>query len=117
MVFLAARERGAVETAKVAEEIDVPPVYLRKIFQSLSRSGLVRTTAGSGGGVVLAKSTEEITLKDIIESVEGPIVLSDCVNSPVVCTRSVSCKVNKCLSEIQARLRDEFAARTLADIV
>jgi Rrf2 family transcriptional regulator, iron-sulfur cluster assembly transcription factor len=119
MVFLGNRNGngGAVETAKVAEEIEVPPVYLRKIFQSLSRSGLVRTTAGSGGGVALAMKPEDVTLKAIIESVEGPIVLSDCTNQPALCTRSAKCKVTRQLGQIQQRIQQEFASRTLADIL
>jgi Rrf2 family transcriptional regulator, iron-sulfur cluster assembly transcription factor len=117
MVFLAGQSGQAVETAKVAQATDVPPVYLRKIFQSLARSGLVRTTAGSGGGVALASKPGAVTLKDIIEAVEGPIVLSDCIEHSSVCPRSAKCKTNNCLAGIQARIQREFSSHTLADLM
>ena len=117
MVFLAGSPGVSVETAKVAAEINVPPVYLRKIFQSLARSGLVRTAPGSGGGVLLAAAPDSVTLKDVIEAVEGPIVLSDCIESEDVCCRSGTCKVHACLGEIQTALKKEFSGRTLADLI
>jgi len=117
MAFLAEQSGKSVETAKVAEETDVPPVYLRKIFQSLARSGLVRTTAGSGGGVCLTSKPADVTLKDIIEAVEGPISLSDCIEHSSVCPRSARCKTNRCLSGIQTRIQQEFSSHTLADLM
>lgn len=117
LVYLARNGPGAAETAKIAETIDVPPIYLRKIFQALSRAGLVRTAAGSGGGVALAAPADLITLKDIIEAVEGPIVLSDCIEHPETCDNAATCKVCTALSAIQAKLQEDFASRRLCDLV
>ena len=117
MIFLAGAGGAPVGTAQIAGAVDAPRLYLRKILQSLSRAGLVRTSAGSGGGVVLLAAPEEITLKDIIEAVEGPISLSDCVEHPDVCPRSPTCKVHTRLVEIETHLKEEFASSRLADLM
>ena len=117
MIFLADAGGSPVGTARIAETVEVPRLYLRKILQSLARAGLVRTSAGSGGGVVLLAAPEEITLKDIIEAVDGPIVLSDCVEHPDTCRHSPTCKIHTRLVEIEALLKEEFAAIRLADLL
>lgn len=117
MAFLAGTGGAPVETVRIAREIEVPPVYLRKVFQALARSGLVKTSAGAGGGVALLAVPGEVSLRQIIEAVEGPITLSDCIEHPATCCRSGRCKVHANLADVQKRLKEEFESRTLADLV
>lgn len=117
MVYLAGRDSRPVETARIAADTNVPPVYLRKILQSLGRSGLVKTYAGAGGGVALMGDSSNITLKDIIEAVEGPIMLSDCIKHPDSCGHSPACRITACLADVERRLKEDLASRTLADLV
>lgn len=117
LLYLAKNGHVPAETAKVAKEIDVPPIYLRKIFQSLARAGFVRTSPGSGGGVMLAVSPENITFKDVIEALDGRVGLSECIDNPEACRRSDVCKVRLSLADVQLRLEKELAARRLSDML
>ncbi len=51
----------------------IPPRYLEQIFQRLRRAGLVTSKRGPGGGYLLARPAAEITLREVVEAVEGPL--------------------------------------------
>ena len=116
LVDLARLGGGPAETARVARDVDVPPIYLRKILQGLSHAGLVRTLAGTGGGVALARSPKDISLKDIVEALEGPITLSECIDHPETCVRSDTCSVRPNLAVIQESIKADLASRTIAQL-
>ncbi len=72
----------AMPAARLAEYHGVPGAYLAKALQSLSRGGLVETTAGRRGGYRLARSAEKITLLDIVLAVEGDAPAFRCARDP-----------------------------------
>ena len=61
-----------VQLRVIGERQQIPPRYLEQIFQRLRRAGLVAGKRGPGGGYTLARGTSEITLRDVVEAVEGP---------------------------------------------
>lgn len=65
-----------VLTAEVSAAENIPPSFLNKIFQKLAKAGVLRSTRGCGGGFYLAKEPGQITLRKIIETLDGPINLS-----------------------------------------
>jgi Rrf2 family protein len=62
-----------VQLRVIGERQNIPARYLEQIFQRLRRAGLVQGKRGPGGGYRLARGTAEITLRDVVEAVEGPI--------------------------------------------
>jgi Rrf2 family protein len=64
---------------EIAKRQRISPNYLEQIFQKLKKAGLVKSRKGPGGGFILTKSADEITLGEIIRAVEGPIQLVFCV--------------------------------------
>jgi Rrf2 family protein len=70
-------ERAA--TSHIAEEQQIPPSFLAKIVSQLSVAGLLQTSRGARGGVSLAKTPEEISLLEVVEAIDGPILLNVCV--------------------------------------
>jgi Rrf2 family protein len=76
---LARHEPGAVvHTDAIAAAQRIPGSRLTKVLQELARADLVRTYRGSGGGVALARSPEQITVRQVYEAVEGPVLLCRC---------------------------------------
>ena len=65
--------------ARIAEEQGLPPSFLAKIFQKLARHGLLLAARGPGSGYSLSRPAESITLKEILESVEGPELFEHCM--------------------------------------
>ena len=67
-------KEGAVLAARVSGEYDIPLEYLLKILQQLVRANVLRSKRGPRGGFFLARPAEEITMLEIIEAVEGPLI-------------------------------------------
>jgi len=74
------------QTREIAHRQDIPEKYLPTIVRTLARSGLIRTLRGSHGGVSLARPPEEITLRDVVEAIDGQILLNRCQIRPGECS-------------------------------
>ena len=86
LAIVAKQSPQKVNIKYLAAELDASEAHLAKIFQRLSKSGLVRSFRGPAGGFVLSKPAEEISLLDIYEIVESKIVMNDCPLDKAVCT-------------------------------
>jgi Rrf2 family protein len=78
-------------TSQIAKEQHIPPSFLAKIISQLSIAGLLQTSRGARGGVMLAKNPDEITLLEVVESIDGPIALNECVNDQNACSFGDDC--------------------------
>jgi Rrf2 family protein len=110
-------EDAVVPRSRISERQDLPPAYLAKIVQALARAGLVRTRAGAGGGISLNVAPHDVTLRRVIEAVEGPIQLNRCVVRPGACPRDRYCPVHPVWLRIQKLLTQELDAVTIAALV
>jgi Rrf2 family protein len=106
---------GRVSAAKVAEIQGISPTFLGKIVQSLARAGILSTRRGVGGGVSLAQPLESITVLRVIEAVEGPLCLNECVADPPRCPQIDTCPVFPFLERAQATLKEVLTV-TLAEL-
>ena len=82
------RERKRMDAKTIAEQTGVTLRFSLKILRKLVACGIVRSFKGPHGGYELAKPLEEITLNDVIETVEGPYALSRCLNPEFCCPRN-----------------------------
>ncbi len=85
------RGQGPVLLRDVARRQAIPLPYLEHLISPLIAGGLLRSARGAGGGVFLARPPEKVKLSEIIEMLEGPIEISDCLKQPAVCERSGYC--------------------------
>jgi Rrf2 family protein len=95
-------ERAA--TSKIAEEQEIPASFLAKIISQLSIAGLIQTSRGAKGGVRLARKPEDISLLDVVEAIDGPISLNECVDDPSVCSFGDNCPIHDVWCEAKAQL-------------
>ncbi len=100
----------------IASAVDVPQTFLAKIFQQFSKIGLVRSYRGTGGGFVLGRSPDKITLLEVVEAVEGPIAPNRCVTGEGECSRDADCTVHPVWVSVQNQVRDILARVTLLDL-
>lgn len=116
--FLAGQPSGAVVSrADIEKSQDVPSFYLSKIMKDLVAGGLVRSHIGSKGGFTLAKNASAITVKDIYETVERPLVLMECLDqSSNYCSYCAVCTQKSVWEEAQVVLANFLAGVTIADI-
>jgi Rrf2 family protein len=117
VVDLAGRPHGALVRADdLSHSTGVPRAYLAKVIQVLSRASLVHTRQGPRGGVALLRDPATITLRQMVEAVEGPIHLNRCLIRPGECPRDGFCPVHPVWRRIQAVLIRELDAVTAQDL-
>jgi Rrf2 family protein len=91
-------------TSTVAEEQHIPPSFLAKIISQLSIAGLLHTSRGARGGVTLARDPKEITLLEVIEAIDGPIQLNECVGENGICSFEKDCPLRPVWCDAQDEL-------------
>ena len=101
-------------TSQIALEQSIPPSFLAKIISQLSIAGLLQTSRGARGGVMLAKSAQDISLLDVVESIDGPINLNECVNDDNGCTFGDGCPLRPIWCEAQSELVNRLRATNFA---
>ncbi|NJN99624.1 MAG: Rrf2 family transcriptional regulator [Anaerolineales bacterium] len=106
-----------VPAAQVAQRVGVPLAFLRKIVADLIKSGLVRAYSGPSGGVTLAQPAAKINLVHILEAIEGPICLNNCLLRPHECPRDRICPVHSFLGRLQAGIIHQLQEATLDKLV
>lgn len=117
MMALAAVPEGTyVPAPQIGHQMLIPQPFLVKVVGDLKRCGLLITAAGRTGGLTLARPAEEITLCDIVEGVEGPIILNACLVRPGECPRDMICSAHPVWVRLQAIMRRELEAVTIAEL-
>lgn len=118
MIAIAAEPYGTyIPAGRIGEEMLIPRPFLVKVVGDLKRSGLVTTAAGRGGGLSLARPANTVTLRHVVEAVEGPIVLNICLLRSGECPRDQTCPVHSVWANIQEVLYRELDAVNLAVLV
>jgi Rrf2 family nitric oxide-sensitive transcriptional repressor len=106
---------GPGRTVEIARRRGIPPAAAAKVVQALVRGGVVRTARGAGGGVRLARAPGEISLRDVVESIEGPTAVARClVWDDCPCVQP--CPVRLALARLQTEMEALLARTTLADL-
>ena len=91
-------------TSKVAQAQRIPPSFLAKIISQLSIAGLLRTSRGARGGVTLARAPKDITLLEVVEAIDGPIMLNECVGDNATCAFDKDCPLRPVWCDAQEEL-------------
>lgn len=91
-------------TSQIATDQHIPPSFLAKIISQLSIAGLLHTTRGARGGVALARPASEITLLEVVEAIDGPILLNECVAQNGDCPFQDNCPLQPIWYDAQQEL-------------
>jgi len=108
---------GPMLLKDIAEKENLSVRYLEHLIPPLKSARLIHSIRGAHGGYTLAKAPAEITLKDIIRVLEGPLSPSECVESPGVCDRSGFCITRDIWAELEKTISATLAMYTLEDLV
>ncbi len=115
VLALARRPEGVqLSTLVVQEEMQIPRAFLQQIVAALSRAGVLFTTTGPRGGLQLARPAEDISLRDVVEALEGPILVSECLCGPEVCPLGPGCPVRSRWGGLQAMILRELEKTSMA---
>ncbi|WP_166178890.1 RrF2 family transcriptional regulator [Rubrobacter tropicus] len=116
LVYLA--QIGEMATADtISAEAKIPRRLLARVLAGLSRAGLVASQEGRGGGSRLARSPEEITLRDAVVAMEGPFEVTKCIMQDRACGEGAPCAMHGAWEEGQEAILDYLEAQTLSEFV
>lgn len=119
LIYLASISYGRVTLiGEIAKTIQVPESYLRKVFQILSKRGIVVAQRGARGGYYLAREPEEITLKDVVEAMDGSLPLYCCRALRKGCSITNECPIIEAFEKAQERMYEileETSIKSLAE--
>jgi Rrf2 family protein len=119
ILALAKRSEGVrLSTSEIQQEMLIPPSLMLRIVALLAREGLIKTFAGREGGLMLARPTSQITLRDVVETFEGPILLSQCLQArgEEDCPFRSNCPVRSKWGRVQVAMLREMASITFEDL-
>jgi Rrf2 family protein len=118
ILHLAAQPPGTVvKRREIADRMDIPYPFLGKIGPTLAAAGILRIAQGTKGGYALRKPAEDISLLEVVEALDGAILLNDCLMGEGVCRRSPTCPVHEVWAEARDNLRRTLGAANFADLV
>lgn len=117
VIFLAKQPRGEIVLKKdICRTQEVTPAFLTKILQPLIKAGIVSSQRGVGGGFLLAREPQNITMLDLLEAEEGPLKLNHCMVDESVCERDSHCAAHQVWTEAQTEMVGVLEKHSIADL-
>lgn len=115
MIYLADQQQDKCSSiAEIAKHQGVPRKFLEKIIQDLVHCGLIKSKRGSAGGYMLARPADEISFRDVIEAIEGPISVNACLDHELGCDQIPRCTMVGVWTEVQRSVTEVLSRTTLA---
>jgi Rrf2 family protein len=110
-----AREQASdpVSLGELASRQNISHKYLEAIFGMLQKHGIVRSRRGPAGGYMLAKEPADITLLEILNAVEGPPAVVDCLSHESACDASETCPSRTVWKNLEEHITGFLAEQTL----
>jgi len=109
--------KRAVPMSEIAEAQEVPEKFLAKIFQNLTKNGIVTSHRGARGGFTLNKKPGVITVRQIVEAIQGPYHLIHCLHDNECCEKYDFCPVRVVLEKAEIKLLEVFGSYSIADLI
>lgn len=109
VLALANKENTRVEAQEISSNQKIPERFLFKIMRSLVKTGIVKSYRGVKGGFMLGRDPDQITLLDVVEAIQGPVQINNCLLDQSACSRNATsyCAVHQELEQ----LREDMIAR------
>ena len=109
-------DRGAVSARELAETYDIPPELLAKVLQKLVRGRLLESQQGIRGGYALARAASAMSVADVIQAVDGPLMVTACSEEDHSCDQYSKCNIRDPLWRIKDRIIAALAATSVAEL-
>ena len=111
------QDQGPVNIRDIARRQSISGKYLWQVINPLKGAGLVRSVRGAKGGYMLAREAADISVKDVVSVLEGPVTLVPCVDTPARCKRSDNCVAREAWAEIEGKMVETMVSIRLAELV
>lgn len=109
--------QGPQPLKAIADRQNIPEQYLEQLMSPLRREKLVSSVRGAQGGYMLAKDPGEITVGALMHTLEGPILLANCVDDENSCGKACECPTRLVWERLSQSIDDTLNAITLRDLL
>jgi len=117
MIYLASLPEGStVRQSQMSRATEVSGHFLSKVLQQLVRARLIRSQRGSGGGYALAAPAAGVSLLDVVQAMEGPVRLNQCIEEGPSCQRKAWCPAHQVWAEAQAAITNVLGSASMAGL-
>lgn len=106
-----------VTIKEISEKQDVSVAYLEQILNKLRKAGLIKSIKGPGGGYLLEKKPEEVSIAAILNELEGPVALTSCLDPEEGCVRVDSCVTHLLWKALGEKVEAFLKTITLKNLV
>lgn len=117
IVSMLAFETSQVEAKTISEQKLIPYRFTLKILRKLVQAGIVKSFRGVNGGYMLNKDVSEISLYDVIETIDGVIDINRCIGEPDICPNSGDCKIQNALLDARQILVDHLKSVSIETVL
>jgi Rrf2 family protein len=116
---IAVQRSGDILTAKeISEKYDIPHELLSKILQRLAREKVIASYQGVKGGYTLAIDPDDLKISKLIEAIEGPQHITECmIRKDELCNQYETCIIKDPLAKVQSNINGVFSKMTLSEII
>ncbi len=108
IVAMLCSEKKQIEAKQISEQKLIPYRFTLKILRKLVQADIVKSYRGVNGGYILKRKPNEITFKQIIEIIDGPIAINRCISEPEICKNVGDCQIQKRLLRVQKQFAEEL---------
>lgn len=114
---IALNENRIISVTDLVKKLKIPRAFLRKVLQILNKNGILKSYKGQGGGFLLAVPANKIFLVDLIEILQGPLKLNECIFKKKICPDRNICILRKKLVDIERDAIAELKSVTIASLL
>ena len=117
MIHLASLPEGStVRQSEISKATDVSGHFLSKVLQQLVRARFIRSRRGAGGGYVLAIPAANLSSLDVVQAMEGPVCLNQCIEEGPSCERKAWCPAQQIWAKAQAAITKVLGTESMASL-
>ncbi len=117
IIYLAGHRERFVPSSEIAEQENIPLIYLRRILQQLIKSKIAESKEGATGGVKLKAEPKNISVAQIINIIQGGIQMLDCMFRKQICENRAHCVLRKKIMSIEEKVKQEFLQLSIQDLL
>jgi len=115
-LILLGNENRKMTAMEIADAFLISKDHLVKVIQQLSRLGYVRALPGRNGGVLLTRDASEISVREVVEAMEGATGVVGCVHDPSFCPMEPGCRLRHVLMDAESAFYESMGTVSIADL-
>src|SRR5580698_7498309 len=109
--------QSSASAKAIADAYHIPPQLLAKILQTLTRGGILVSTAGTNGGYSLARPASEINAFEVIRAIDGPLFITSCITIHGTCDLHGTCTIKEPLRKVNDSIKELLSGIHVSDLI